>query len=235
MSELLKILPVKKVDTQKTFNVNPVLLHPPFTQLLIAPTKSGKSVLIVNLLLNINFYKDIFDEIYFISPTVFIDPTLRAIAEDDEIIKIHEDEDLDKIDIILKDIIEKQKKEKMKSESHDAPHILVVLDDMLSYFKNNTLLDKAPAFSRHYNITFIISTQSYVGTPTKLRKNTASYILFKLYNNADLKQYYDEIGSQFKDFMEHYHEATEDKYNFLYVNQREMKLYHNFTKLLWEK
>ena len=233
MSELLKILPVKKMDNPKTFNVNPVLLEPPFTELLIAPTKSGKSVLIVNLLLNINFYKDVFDEIYFISPTVYIDHTLKAIAEDDEIIKIHEEEDLDKIDVILKDIIEDQRKAKMKDK--DAPHILIVLDDMISYFKNNTLLDRAPAFSRHFNISFIISTQSFVGTPTKLRKNTASYIIFKLYNNADLKQFYDEIGSQFKDFMEYYNEATEDKYNFLYVNQRDMKIYHNFTKLLWEK
>jgi len=233
MSELLKILPVKKVNTQKTFNVNPVLLEPPFTQLLVAPTKSGKSVLICNLLLNINFYKDVYDEIYFISPTVYIDHTLKAIAEDDEIIKIHEEEDLDKIDVILKDIIEDQRKAKMKDK--DAPHILIVLDDMISYFKNNTLLDRAPAFSRHFNISFIISTQSFVGTPTKLRKNTASYIIFKLYNNADLKQFYDEIGSQFKDFMEYYNEATEDKYNFLYVNQRDMKIYHNFTKLLWEK
>jgi hypothetical protein len=233
MSELLKILPVKKVNTQKTFNVNPVLLEPPFTQLLLAPTKSGKSVLICNLLLNINFYKDVYDEIYFISPTVFIDPTLNAIAEDDEIIKIHEEEDLDKIDVILKDIIDEQKKAKMKDK--DAPHILIVLDDMISYFKNNTLLDKAPSFSRHFNVSFIISTQSYVGTPTKLRRNTASYIIFKLYNNADLKQFYDEIGSQFKDFMEYYNEATEDKYNFIYCNQRDMKIYHNFTKLLWEK
>lgn len=233
MSELLKILPVKKVDTQKTFNINPILLEPPYTQLLIAPTKSGKSVLIVNLLLNINFYKDVYDEIYFISPTVFIDHTLKSIAEDEEIIKIHEDEDLDKIDIILKDIIEKQKKIKMKD--NDCPHILIVLDDMISYFKNNTLLDKTPAISRHFNISFIISTQSYVGTPTKLRKNTASYVIFKLYNNNDLKSFYDEVGSQFKDFMENYDIATNDKYNFLYVNHRDMKLYHNFTKLLWEK
>lgn len=233
MSELLKILPVKKVDTQKTFNLNPVLLEPPFTQLLVAPTKSGKSVVITNLLLNINFYKDCFDEIYFISPTVFLDHTLKAIATDDEIIKIHEEDDLDKIDIILKDIIEEQRKIKMKEK--DAPHILIVLDDMISYFKNNTLLDKAPAFSRHYNISFIISTQSFVGSPTKLRRNTASYLIFKLYNNSDLKSYYEEVGSQFKDFYENYNEATEDKYNFLYVNQRDMKLYHNFTKLLWEK
>lgn len=233
MSELLKILPVKKVDTQKTFNVNPVLLEPPFTQLLLAPTKSGKSVLIVNLLLNINFYKDMFDEIYFISPTVYIDHTLKAIAEDDEIIKIHEDEDLDKIDVILKDIIDEQKKLKMKDK--ECPHILVVLDDMISYFKNNTVLDKLPTVSRHYNLSFILSSQSYIGVPTKLRKNTAGYVIFKLYNNADLKAFYDDIGSQFKDFMEYYHEATEEKYNFLYANHREMKLYHNFTKLLWEK
>ena len=57
-----------------------------------------------------------------------------------------------------------------------------------------------------------------------------------MYKNKDLKVFEEEIGSNFgSDFMENYHKATKDKYNFLYVNNREMELYHNFTELLWKK
>ena len=51
----------------------------------------------------------------------------------------------------------------------------------------------------------------------------------------DLKNIEEEIGTNFKDFMKYYREATVDKYNFLFVDNRDMKLYHNFKKLLWEK
>ena len=39
--------------------------------LLCGKVKSGKGVLISNLLLNKNFYKDQFDQVYVISPTIY--------------------------------------------------------------------------------------------------------------------------------------------------------------------
>jgi hypothetical protein len=234
----LEILPVKRPTNKTKFKIPPPLLEPPFTYVFVAPTKSGKSVMVVNLLKNINLgYKDVFDQIYYISPTVMFDDTLnKAVADDDEIIKIHEEEDLENIDFILDDIV-KEQKEAIIKDKEKAPHILVVLDDMLSYFKNNSRLDKLPALSRHYQISFIVTTQVFSGgLPTKLRKNASAYMVFQIYNNKDLKVFEEEIGSNFgSDFMENYHKATKDKYNFLYVNNREMELYHNFKDLLWKK
>jgi hypothetical protein len=233
----LEILPVKKNNNKNKFKIPLPLLEPPFTYVFVAPTKSGKSVMIVNLLKNINMgYKDVFDQIYYISPTVMFDDTLnKAVADDDEIIKIHDEEDLENIDFILDSIVKEQKEEKMKDKDN-APHILVVLDDMIDYFKNGSRLDKLPALSRHYNISFIVTSQVYIGIPTKLRKNASAYMVFQIYNDADLKGLKEEIGANFgKNFIDNYHKATEQKYNFLYINNREMELYHNFTELLWKK
>lgn len=230
----LEILPVKKPNNKTKFNIPLPLLEPPFTYVFVAPTKSGKGVLTVNLLKNINMgYKDIFEEIYYISPTVMLDDTLnKAVAEDDEIIKIHEEEDLDHIDDILNQIVKEQK----ETPNDERKHKLIVMDDLIDYFNNHSKLNTLPALSRHYKLSFIVCSQVYVGLPVKLRKNASAYMVFQIYNNKDLDTLEKEVGANFgKDFLINYHKATEEKYNFLYINNREMNLYKNFKELLWQK
>ena len=73
--------------------------------LLVGKVKSGKGVLISNLLMNKNFYKDQFDMVYIISPTTLLYPTSKApkptkylekVADrsDDELTSSDEDSDL---------------------------------------------------------------------------------------------------------------------------------------------
>jgi hypothetical protein len=234
MSHPLQILPVKKPARKDEFKIPNPMLAPPFTYVFVAPTKSGKGVLTVNLLKNINFgYRGVFDEIYYISPTVMLDDTLnKAVAEDDEIIKIHDEEDLEQIDDILNMIVKEQK----ETPNDERKHKLIVLDDMIDYFSNHGKLNSLPALSRHYKLSFIVCSQVYVGLPVKLRKNASAYMVFQIYNNKDLETLDKEVGANFgKDFLANYHKATNDKYNFLYINNREMQLFHNFTDLLWKK
>ena len=227
----LTILPIKKVQKKKEFDINEPLPEPPFTFVMIAPTKSGKSVTIVNFIKNSMFYKGCFDEVYFISPTVLFDETLKSIAKDDKIIKIHVEEELEKIDHILAEIVKAQK----ETEDNKRKHILVVLDDMIEYFKNSGKLNNLPALSRHYKLSFIVSTQAYTALPVRLRKNASSYILFHVHNKKDLDDINHEIGSNYPDFLKYYKEATDKPYGFLYIDNRNMSLYKNFTDELWTK
>jgi hypothetical protein len=229
----LKILQVKKKEKANEF---PNIIHPmpmpPFTMALISPTKSGKSTLIVNLLKNANFnYQEQFDEVYYISPTVGIDDTLKSIYEDDEIIKIDDEDDLKFLDDILNDIVKRQK-EKPKEE---RKHVLIILDDCLDYLKKSKRLDSLPSYSRHYKITIILTTQVYNALPLKLRKNASCYVMSKIYNNKDFQNIEEEIGANFNEFKEHYNEATKEKYNFLYIDNRNIELWKNFENLLWAK
>jgi hypothetical protein len=229
----LKILQVKKLNKADDYpNIKHPLPSPPFTLALIAPTKSGKSNLIVNLLKNSYFgYDDVFKEIYYISPTVGIDETLRSINEDDDIIKINEEDDLKFLDDILNDIVKTQK---AKSKEDREP-VLIVLDDCLDYLKKSKRLDSLPSYSRHYNISIIITTQVYNALPTKLRKNSSGYLIARIYNNKDLQNIEEEIGANFMDFRENYEKATKEKYSFLYVDNRNIELWKNFDELLWQK
>jgi len=233
MSKDLKILQVKKLYKAEEFpKIKHPLPKPPFTMALVAPTKSGKSNLIVNLLKNSYFgYDDVFDEIYYISPTVGIDETLRSINEDDDIIKIDEEDDLKYLDDILNDIVKNQKS---KAKEEREP-VLIVLDDCLDYLKKSKRLDSLPSYSRHYNISIIITTQVYNALPTKLRKNASCYLIARIYNNKDLQNIEEEIGANFSDFKANYDKATKEKYSFLFVDNRNIELWRNFDELLWAK
>jgi hypothetical protein len=233
MSNNLKILQVKKQYKADEYpKIKHPLPKPPFTMALISPTRSGKSTTIVNLLKNSYFgYDDIFKEIYYISPTVGIDETLRSINEDDDIIKIDQEEDLQYLDDILNDIVKSQKS---KSKEEREP-VAIFLDDCLDYLKKSKRLDSLPSYSRHYNISIIITTQVYNALPTKLRKNASCYLIARIYNNKDLQNIEEEIGANFHDFKNNYDKATKEKYSFLFVDNRNIELWKNFDELLWQK
>lgn len=231
----LTILKAKTDTEEKKYKSIPdELQQPPFCMILVAPSKSGKSNLLTNLLYNKNFgMTDVFEEIYYISPTVMIDKTLKKnVREDDNIIKIYKEEDLEHVDDILDDI----KRSQEDKDENERGDVLVILDDMIEYFSNHGKINSLPALSRHYGITVILCSQTMSNIPIRCRKNASSYIISNITNENDKNSIIFEIGSKFgKDFEKNLDEATKDKFNFLYCDNREMKLYHNFTKLLWEK
>jgi hypothetical protein len=66
----LEILAPKNSNKKIEFpHIKKPLLQPPFTEIVIAPTKSGKSVLLLNKIKNVLYgYNDnVFEEIYYIT------------------------------------------------------------------------------------------------------------------------------------------------------------------------
>ena len=225
----LTVLPVKKTNKKHEYNIPYPMMQPAFTTLVVAPTASGKSNMLCNLLKNVLFgYHNVFEEIYYISPTVMLDDTLKSVAKDNQIIKIHDVDELELIDHILSDLVKEQK----KKDEEDRQPLLVVLDDCLEYFSNHSVLNNLPALSRHYKISFIILTQVYSAFPSRARKNCSHIIIFKLYNKKDLKAIDDEVGSNYENFMEQYNDATKEKYSFLYLNNTTKEVFKNFTTKL---
>lgn len=233
MDHKLSILAPKHTGAKTKSDLHEHLLEPCFNALLIAPTACGKSSVVLNLLMNDNFYRKSFDKVYYFSPSVMIDKTLKAVAQDDDIIKIHEDEDLEKADDYLKVIVQGQKELKEKDE--DMPHILVIYDDMLQYLKTSSYIGTLFTKSRHYNISCIITSQNYRSVPLKCRNNSQMILVFKLYNEGEVTKLDEEIGVNFPHWLDWYKEATKDRYSFLYCDLRHMRLFKCFTDLLWSK
>ena len=227
----LKILPAKKNKPKEIFKIHNYLLQPPFNSLIISPTCSGKSTVILNLILNDNFYKKIFDKIYYFSPSVMIDETLNAIAEDEDIIKFDDDDDLNNADNILK-AIEHEQKDKPEEE---RKNILIVYDDMLPYLKTTSYIGKLYTKSRHYKISCLLTSQHYSSAPLKCRNNSQMILISKLYNESELEKVNHELGANFKNFLHYYNLCVNEPYGFIYCDFRNMKLYKNFDTLLWSK
>lgn len=233
MSHSLTILPPKKREEKQKNPVHENLLEPPFNAMLVAPTACGKSSVILNLLMNDNFYRKTFDKIYYFSPSVMIDKTLRAVSEDDDIIKIHDDDDLQKADDMLKIIVQSQKD--LKEADKEMPLILVVFDDMLGYLKSSSYIGTLFTKSRHYNISCIITSQNYRSIPLKCRNNSQMVLVFKLYNDTEISKLDEEIGCNYKNWLDYYKKATKERYRFLYCDLRNMRLFENFTDCMWNK
>ncbi len=119
----LKVLPVKKapeVESKVKSKLHPNLPgstpsggFKPFLMIITAPVRSGKSNLVISLIYN--QYRDRFDDIIYISPTIANDDTGKAVMDDDKITKLTDS--LEDLDLILQSIVEIQKsKEKEDRE-----------------------------------------------------------------------------------------------------------------------
>jgi hypothetical protein len=225
----LTILKVKDKtrDDEKFAGLDSRLMRPPFRLLVNAPSGSGKSNMIQNLLFNDNFYKGMFDYIVYLSPTIHEDKTAQHMREmDDE--KLILSDDVDKLDILVDNLMERQ-----ADDEHRDEHVLLVLDDCIGLIKKGSKLNTAIMKLRHYNVSVIMVTQYYRSVDPKVRENCSQYIFYKNANATEVKKIIDEVGGRFDDFKKYYEHATGEPYCFLFVDG--YKLHKNFDKLLYDK
>jgi hypothetical protein len=224
----LDILKVKSVtEYDKRFEtLQEPLLKPPFLGVINGSVRTGKSTILMNLLYNKNFYKDLFDKVIYISPTVHNDLTLEHLREDEDIIKIHDG--LEDLDTILQTII----KTKEEDEEERKAFYLIVLDDCLGYIKPNSYIAFLCSRYRHSKISLIFTSQNFRSIPNIIRTNATFYLLFKTTNKKEYLKYVEEFSGLFENFEEIFKDATEQPYNFLFLNLRDISANHNFREKL---
>ena len=218
--EDLKILDVKKPH-HNFIIVHPNLPPVPNITLFISPPASGKTLLLINFVYR--FYKDIFDEIYWCSPTINLDNTLdSSVKRDETIIKISGAEELMKINGIIKYLIEEQKNKLDKDEPLE--HILLVLDDCISFVNGKMLLELCTIY-RHLKITVWISIQKMKLLNNTIRTCASDVITFNIPNKKQREQFLDEFDS-FDSIEDYYEICTKEKYHWMRLDMRNMKIFH---------
>lgn len=239
--EDLKVLPVKKLPEKETVQKKRKLDvrlpgatedggYRPALVVIQAPVRSGKTNLITSMLYQDNLMRGIFDDILYISPTIENDETGWAVRKDDSVIKLTEN--LHDIDIILESIVEIQK----HKPNEEREHQLIVLDDMLGLIKTagNSYFSTLCSKYRHFKVTLWVSTQNFRSLPVTCRYNASHYIIFKTNNKKEREKMEEELDGNFP-FLELYAEATDQKFNFLYLDMQNIKAYKNFNELIYEK
>jgi hypothetical protein len=232
----LDILPIKEMKDVKmptSYGISDNLPQTPFVMCLVAPCKSGKSTIIGNLLLR--FYSGAWESVFYFSPTASQDKTtksfLKAFDDDErtELTVFDNHNDLMNIDTYIDLIVEEQK----KSKQEERKRVLICVDDMVGYKCKalNFLISR----HRHHNISVIYSGQVYRKIDPIMRVNATCIVICKVTNGKEFEKIVEEILDNVPNYREHYETATAKRFDFLFFNMTEQRLFHNFKTLLWEK
>jgi hypothetical protein len=239
--DVLKLKDVKKKINKLDDKLHPHLPRHAFLMLMIAPPRSGKSALIANLLANPNFYNalEYWDEVFYVSPTQKFDrTTMHYLPKLDNVIQIDEEDTLNRLDIFLKEIMDDQMKrldedDPKTGKKKEMQRILIILDDCLGYLNTNNALPNICTRYRHYNMSFIITSQSFRRLPLVIRNCANQVVFFKMNNEQELEKLFEEYGSAYhNNFIQIAKKITSEKYNFVYLNHDDLKLYKNFSDLV---
>ncbi len=121
----------------------------------------------------------------------------------------------------------------------NANKVLMILDDSIS-----SKVLKTPRFlhfllnSRHYNVSTIFVSQSYILLPRSIRINNSFISIFEVANLENIKQIYNEnpAGLDFKTWLEVYNECVSKDFGFLsisYQNPKKYRLISNLEEFLY--
>jgi len=206
---------------------------------IIAPPRSGKTNLIMNLLLNDQFYYNkkkapysYFDEIIYMSPTQIFDKTCcEMLPKLENLIQISDPDELVMADTILLQI----SKEQAEVEKEDRKKILVVMDDMVGIIDKLPLLQQISTKFRHYSLNIILVSQSYRKIPSVIRNCLTCMIVFDLKNEKEFMKISDEFTGSIPNSKKLIQQIVNKRYDFFYFNIERQQLYHNFHTLMWSR
>ena len=199
--------------------------------LMIAPVKSGKSTIITNLLLNHNFYRDCFDQVYIISNTIMNDNTSRFLKESfpGTVYGSYSDK-------LVQSIIDQQLSFKNKK---DRPIIAIILDDFVG-ISRNSLIYKLASRYRHYGIALLLfSSQVFKEVHPLVRTNMTFSVIGKNSNAREMSKITEELGSSFgsdENFKRICKHVWKEPYAFVHIDHTENPphAYSCFTRKIWD-
>ena len=200
----------------KDFNPNELTL--PFTMIILGRSHSGKSQQLHTIMYNIykNFKKEI-SEVYLFSQT--------GLINQEEFFYIQTDNIFENINVgFIKMVLENQK---LKKLNHEEPkQIIFLFDDIIgdTNVKSPVIINLF-TLGRHYNITTILLSQTYVqtgGLSAVIRRNSNWILSFYIQNEDRRKQFIKEYASikNSNDGENVFREITSVKYQSMVVDTR---------------
>lgn len=231
----LTILPIKPLQEDNEIKFDPRFfdLNTGGCVLHVAPPKSGKSVLITNLILNPNFdLINKLDIVHIYSPTITAgDQSTRHLYEQmpGTIYKDYSDKH-------LQSILNQQ----LSFPKSQRPKIAIFFDDFITFpnLTKNSLVFKLATNYRHFNVKLIyLASQYYKAVPVSVRSCINYAIIGRNSNKKELDKMNEELGSVYDNqFLRLHKQATNDPYSFLYLrlyDNPSATAYKNFTTKIY--
>jgi hypothetical protein len=225
MPKNLQIYKVKdKAETYYT--QKDIIFDIPFRLLIVGKSQlSGKSNIVINLLLRDEFYNNDFkgENIYIVSPSISNDAKLKKLIEvkdiPEENLFYEYDED------VLKSFykIQEEEYEEAVRDGEKPKNKLILFDDMSFNgdlkSKTHGIINKIFSNGRHINLSIITTAQKYTDLLTASRENANGAIFFNCSNKQLelIEADHNYLGNK-KEFMTMFRKALEDKHAFFVVN-----------------
>ena len=202
----------------------------PTRMILLAPSGSGKTILLQNLLLDI--YRGAFERIYVFSPSVHLDhawdPVKKYVEGKLGVDPEKEPWAYDTYDAAaLAEIVARQRKVASYQKRQEGNRLIfgiaIVVDDFADdarLMRQDKTLDSLFTRGRHAMISTFVSVQKYTAVNPVQRVNASANIVFRLRSNQDLQTWLEENSAVYdkQTLQRIYDRATQEPYSFLYVN-----------------
>ncbi len=220
----LDIGPVKveRNDFPKHNNYNNIPSHP-FRCLFTGTTGSGKTTNMIQLLIQPQYLKDYFDQIYIFSPNCKTEIEFEEIQKKNRgDVVMTEDFDEVNVNNIFQKMIRNAKKH--KNDRSMMPRVLLFIDDFAGHKEVMTsdLLVKIFFMSRKYSCSTWISSQRYKCVPSNLRVNSEFHVIYEQSSMQTLLIAEElSMGRFTKDHIFNAMDKVSDTpYSFLFINAR---------------
>lgn len=248
-----EIIPVPKSIEEDS--VIPAYL-PQSNVIFIAPSFSGKSTLILNMLLRKAFhYQQHYDKIYLISPSIHMDSSFDILHNEIQnqadkrermynkfLAKRIRHRDIpkkfypDNHKFFIQDEYDETYIQDIVDNKDPKDKVLFILDDVADSLKRHSEKSVLPTLfmrGRHNKCWVWLSTQNYTSVVPQIRKNSPGFIIFKV-NNKELEHIAKEIhNGDIQHFKDIYKACVSSKFGFLYVNMKsEQKYTKNFSHFI---
>lgn len=207
---------VEKVNPGKKKGLHNIDLE--FMSLIIGPTGSGKTSILLNI---INVMPETFDKITLClkdSDEPLYNHLIDTVTKKGGEIDVFEDGDVPKLADIEKD-----------------GQQLFVFDDLVGDKYANIEIQQYYKLSRKKLINCCYLSQSYYQTPKFVRDNIQYLFIKQIRSNAELKRIlkdYSFTNIDLDQMIHFYEECTKEFTDFMLIDVKKHKIYHNFTKLL---
>lgn len=232
-------LKIKPLESSATSHKSPPLMEAielkhPFSILIAGATGSGKSCLLLNLLMNPNMFFQYFDKIYLIGATARSDDSFEHLGLRDE--RIITDDFIEQ----LKEITDEQRLIVEKKGIKESPKMLIIFEDCTANKKlqNSKEFNITITANRHMNTSIIMCVHKLNAMARTARLNSNHLMVFPC-TNSEKEILAEEHMTHFynkKSFMKLIDKAFEtsedDPKPFLWVNTKSKDIKQRFRKNL---
>lgn len=201
------------------------MFNPSFVSYIIGKRNSGKSYLLIQMLLSKDCFKGKFDEVIIINPTIDYDEKYKVV----KFSRVYREFSTELLDSLITEF-EERKKENSKY------NVLLILDDCISQtdFKNNMAnhpLNTMAVNGRHIGLSLVILSQKWSAISSYIRVQLDYIILFEFKNQYEIDALYKEYGEGCKEeFKKLLADVYTKRHDTLLIDNIENKYYKNFNE-----